>query len=85
MAGATLPILPPAPILAVTAWSKAMPLAAIVALACLVIGGVLLLGGDVRGGLKRSTQRVEPSRRCTGSPRPSCAAVDEPKHDEAAA
>jgi ABC-type phosphate transport system substrate-binding protein len=82
----TLPVLPPAPLLVATTWSKAMPFALAVGLGCLVIGAVLLLGGDVRGSLKRSGQRVKSVVPIHRKPKTALHSVDgSSKPDEAAA
>jgi hypothetical protein len=54
-----LPVLPPPSMLLASSWSKALPLVVVVGLGCLVVGAFLLLGGDLKGKLRRSTAKVK--------------------------
>jgi hypothetical protein len=55
----TLPVLPPPSMLLASSWSKALPLVVVVGFGCLVVGAFLLLGGDLKGKLRRSTAKVK--------------------------
>jgi len=55
----TLPVLPAPSMLIASSWSKALPLVVLAGLGCLIVGAFLLLGGDLKGKLRRSTAKVK--------------------------
>jgi ABC-type phosphate transport system substrate-binding protein len=80
-----LPILPTPSLLLASSWSKALPLVALAGLGCLIVGGFLLLGGDARGTIKRSTARVKQMSPLKRKRKQSLHSVDGPGEGQEAA
>jgi len=79
-----LPALAPPSALIMTSWSKAVPIIAIAVVACLILGAVLLFGGDVRGSIKRGGARMRAVSPLHRKDKPTLHSVDSGS-DEAAA
>ena len=80
-----LPVLPPPSMLLASSWSKALPLVVVAGLGCLVLGAILLLGGDLKGKLRRSTAKVKEVSPLRRKQKQKLRAVGDSDENEAAA